>query len=163
VLRPHRPGLSRSKFGVCLSLFSSSAARRKFRARWRAGLTTTIRPGRREQHPSPVPVPEIRGGAGYFLDFSTSARSRSFSQGKRGRRVEVVCYGGGDDCGSPRPWLVVNTRGCLSKSLSACQCVPCAPRIWLQLFFHRLTNTSSSGTIFIRISITQAWFPSTNR
>jgi hypothetical protein len=50
--------------------------------------------------PSPVPVPGIRGAAGYFLDFSTSGEEQIFfAKGSVVVNVDLVCYGGGDDCG----------------------------------------------------------------
>ena len=100
---PASPGTeSIPSFGVCLSLFSSSAAAAKVQSQMESLVYTYDHPTgpTPSSIPSPVPVPEIRGGAGYFLDFSTSGEEQIFfAKGNVVVGVEVVCYGGGDDCG----------------------------------------------------------------
>jgi len=79
---PASPGTeSIPSFGVCLSLFSSSAAAAKVQSQMESLVYTYDHPTgpTPSSIPSPVPVPEIRGGAGYFLDFSTSGEEQIFS------------------------------------------------------------------------------------
>lgn len=100
---PAAPGTeSIPSLGVCLSLFSSPAAAAKVQTQLESLVYTYDHPTgpTPSSVPSPVSVPGIRGAAGYFLDFSTSGEEQIFfAKGSVVVDVDLVCYGGGDDCG----------------------------------------------------------------